>query len=238
MLEAEPVELERRRSAALKTRDHRLAAAGISAHRVDGDGIVRRQQPGIDQRSQQRHRAGRITAGIGNLPCGLDLVGLVRRELGKAIGPVGRDAERGGGVEHPRPPRPHAVDQRDRFLCRIVRQTEDDEIDLLHQRPLGGRILALLLRDALHCDVVLQPQPLGDAEASGAGAAIDEHGRLLDRAGGLLMGFGETHHMLPSSEAVSLVFAAKACGRTSRISCAMVCEPWSGRAASPPATAA
>ena len=38
--------------------------------------------------------------------------------------------------------------------------------------------------------------------------------------------------MLPSSVAASFVVAAKACGRVSRINWAMVCELWSGSAAS------
>ena len=100
VLEAEAVELEGRRGAVFETRDHRLAAAGIAAHRVDGDGIVGRQQAGIDQRPQQRDRAGRIAAGIGDLLARSDLVGLVRRQFRKAIGPVGRDAKRGRGIQH------------------------------------------------------------------------------------------------------------------------------------------
>ena len=73
---------------------------------------------------------------------------------------------------------PHAVDQRDGLLRRIIRQAEDDEVDLLHQRALGGRILALFLGDAFHRDVVLQAEALANAEAGRAGLAVDEDGRL------------------------------------------------------------
>ena len=100
VLEAEPIQFEGRRGAALKTFDHRLAAARIAADGIDGDGIVRRHQIRIHQRPQQRDRTGWITARVGDLPRIADLVGLVRREFRKAIGPVGRDAIGGGSVEH------------------------------------------------------------------------------------------------------------------------------------------
>ena len=207
--------------------DHRLAAARIAADRVDGDGIVRRHEAGIDQRPQQRHRAGRIAAGIGDFSRRLDLVGLIGREFRKTIGPVGSDPKRRRGVEHLGRLGAHAVDQRDGLFRGIVRQAEDDEIHLLHQRLLGAGILALLLGDALDRDVVLQPQPLGDAEARGAGRAVDEHGGFCRRAPAVL-GCWVSERLITCSlqaKLVSLVVAAKACGRASRISCAMVCEP-------------
>ena len=178
VLEAEAIQFEGRRAAILKTRDHRLAAARIAAHRVDGDGIVRRHEARIDQRPQQRNAAGRIAAGIGDLPRGPDLVGLVRREFGKAVSPVAGDPKRRRRVEHLGRRSAHAVDQGYGFLRGIVRQAEDDEIHLLHQRPLGARILALLLGDAFHDDVVLQPKALLNAEPRRSGSAVNEHGRL------------------------------------------------------------
>ena len=165
VLEAEAIEFEGRRGAVLETCDHRLAAARIAADRVDGDGIVRRQQAGIDQRPQQRDRAGRIAAGIGDFPRGPDLVGLIRREFRKAVGPVAGDAKRRRGVQHLGRRSAHAVDQRDGLLRGIIRQAEDDEIDLLHQRALGAGILALVLGDAFHRDVVLLVEALANAEA-------------------------------------------------------------------------
>ena len=241
VLEAEAIQFEGRRAAILKTRDHRLAAARIAAHRVDGDGIVRRQQAGIDQRPQQRNAAGRIAAGIGDFSGGPDLVGLVRREFGKAVSPVGGDPKRRRRVEHLGSRSAHAVDQGNGFLRGIVRQAEDDEIDLLHQRPLGARILALLLGDVFHHDVVLQPKPLRNAEPRRSGAAVNEHGGLGRGADGLvdglgLMAVGEGHGTVLSSWFVSL---AKACkGRACFIKCAICCAPASACAASDPAIAA
>ena len=62
-----------------KLGDHRLAAAGVAAHRVDRDRIVGRHQARVDQRPEQRDRAGRIAAGVRDLPRRPDLVGLIRR---------------------------------------------------------------------------------------------------------------------------------------------------------------
>ena len=103
--------------------DHRLAAAGIAAHRIDGDGIIRRQQTGIDQRPQQRDRAGRIAAGIGDFSRRPDLVGLIRREFRKAVGPVA--ARRETPSKHPAPWAPQ------RPCCRSARRSPS--------RPSSGR---------------------------------------------------------------------------------------------------
>ena len=146
VLEAKAIEFEGRRRAVFETLDHGLAAARITAHRIDGDGIVRRQQPGIHERPQQRHRAGRIAARVRDFPRRPYLVGLVRREFRKAIGPVGGDAKGGRCVQHLGGGRSHAVDQRNRLSRGLIGQAEDDEVHFLHQRALGPRILALCPR--------------------------------------------------------------------------------------------
>ena len=129
-------------------------------------------------------RAGRIAAGVRDFPRGTDLVGLVRRQFRKAVGPVGRDAKRGRGIQHLRRRGAHAVDQLDRLLGGVIRQAEDDEIDFRHQRLLGFRILALLVGDARRPSTSFcMAEPLGNAEARGAGAAVNEHDRLLSTAG-------------------------------------------------------
>ena len=176
VLEAEAIEFEGRRGAVFETFDHGLAAARIAAHRIDGDGIVRRHQPGIHQRPQQRHRAGRIAARVRDFPRRPYLVGLIRREFRKAVGPVAGDAKRRRCVQHLGCGRSHAVDQRNGLSRGVIRQAEDDEVHLLHQRPLGLRILALVLGNALEHDVVLQAKALANAEARRSGRAIDEHG--------------------------------------------------------------
>ena len=180
VLEAEPIELEGRRSAAFEVGDHRLAAAGIAAHRVDGHRIVIRHQAGVDQRPQQRDRAGRVAAGVRYLPRRPDPLRLLRLELGEAVGPAGRDAMRGRSVQHLRRRIAHAVDHRDSFARRRVRQAEDHQIHLLHQRALGGDVLALVRRDAFHRDVAQPLEPGQDAEPGRARFTVDEHGGLRE----------------------------------------------------------
>ena len=148
MFEAERVEFEIRRHAAFIGFDHRLAAAAIARDGIDRDRKIRRDQPRIDERTQQRDRAGRIAAGIGDAAGGGDLLLLACGEFGKAIDPAGGDAMGARCVEKARARLAHRRDERRRFLCRFVRQAEDGEIDLGEERALGLRIFARLRCDA------------------------------------------------------------------------------------------
>ena len=99
VLEAEPVKLEGRRGAGLIGLDHALAAAGIARDGVDGDRMVRRDQPGIDERAQQRDAAGRVAARIRDAVGIGDLLGMAGLEFGEAIDPARRDAMGGRGID-------------------------------------------------------------------------------------------------------------------------------------------
>ena len=144
MFEAERVEFEIRRHAAFIGFDHRLAAAAIARDGIDRDRKIGRDQPRIDERTQQRDRAGRIAAGIGDAARGGDLLLLACGELGKAIGPAGGDAMGARCIEKARARLAHRRDERRRLLCRFVRQAEDGEIDLGEERALGLRIFPRL----------------------------------------------------------------------------------------------
>ena len=67
VLELQRIEFEGRAAVVLVRLDHRPAAAGVAADRVDGDRVVGRDDAGIDQRTDQADRAGGIAAGIGHL---------------------------------------------------------------------------------------------------------------------------------------------------------------------------
>ena len=64
--------------------------------------VIGRDQAGIGQRPQQRDRAGRVAAGIGDALRAADLVALPGFKFRKAIDPAGRDAMRGRGIEDAR----------------------------------------------------------------------------------------------------------------------------------------
>ncbi len=59
---------------------------------------------------------------------------------------------RGGGVDDARRPLAHRVDQRRGLLGRLVRQAEDDDVDLGESAQLGLPVLALIGRQAAQRD--------------------------------------------------------------------------------------
>ena len=227
-----------------KLGDHRLAAARIAAHRVDGDGIVRRHQARIDQRPQQRNAAGRIAAGIGDLPRGADLVGLVRRELRKAVGPVAARRETRSTRRAPWAPRLPmlSISATVSFAASSGRQRMTRSTSSISAR-LAAASLRFSCGDAFHRDVALQPRRSLNAEPRRSGLAVNEHGGLRrgDADGLGLLAVGEGHGTFLSSWFVSLAKAAwfaNALGRASLIKCAICCAPASACAASDPAIAA
>ena len=140
--EAQGVELETWRGARFVVRDHGFAAAAVAGDRVDGDRHGRRDDLGVDERTQQGDRARRVAARVGDEARGADRLGLARREFRKAVGPSRRHAMRGRGVEHARAVR-HGGDQGDRLARGVVREAEDDDVDLGEQRLLRGDVLAV-----------------------------------------------------------------------------------------------
>src|SRR5258707_8778549 len=102
----------------------------------------------------------------------------------------------------------------------MVRQAEDHEIHLLHQRPLGAGVLALVFGNAFQHDVALLAQPLLNAKARRSGCAIDKDGGLSGGADRMRLGVGQGHGTFLSSVVawfVAAVSVMKACGRAARI---------------------
>src|SRR3954447_22704666 len=94
VLETQAVKLEGWATVSFEFGDHRLAAARITAHRIDGDRIVGRHETGIDEGPDQRHRTRGVAARIRDFPRGSDLADLIRCKLGKAVSPIERDTVR------------------------------------------------------------------------------------------------------------------------------------------------
>ena len=62
-------------------------------------------------------------------------------------------------------------------LRRGVWQAENDEIDVVQQRRLGGDVLAVVAREAFQLDPRLAGKTFADAKPGGARFAVDENAR-------------------------------------------------------------
>ena len=140
-----------------------------------------------EQRAEQRDRAGRVAAGIADARGLGDGAGLARAELREAVGPVGCGPVGGRGIEDLRRATVvpgDAVDDRDRIARGRVGQAEHDEVGGAHRVAPGGRVLAALGIDADRRDRQ-GAEPFADAEAGGAGLAVDEDRTRVGRQGGI-----------------------------------------------------
>jgi hypothetical protein len=200
--QAQAIEAERdlgvgRRRGVLELGDHRLAAAGIAGDAVDGEGPVRRRQPGLDERPHQGDEAGRPAARIGDPARDPDHLALAAGHFREAIGPVRRGAVGGGGVDDAHA---GAFDQGHGLARRLVRQAEDHRVGGVEQLAARLDVLAALGGDGHDLQVAPAGQPLADLDAGGPGLAIDEH-----------LGHGSA----PSADRITRHFCREA-GETSR----------------------
>ena len=103
-----------------------------------------------------------------------DRLALPGDELGKAIGPAGRDPVRRGGVDHARRIVAHRFDQMRRLLRRLIRQAEDDDINVCIELPLGLGILTRRGGQAGEHNARQAREPFADLQAGGACFAVNE----------------------------------------------------------------
>ena len=174
--QAERVELEGGAALALVGFDHGATAAGVAGDGVDRDRMVVRDDAVGDQRPQERDRTGRIAAGIADALGFRDARGLAAVELGEAVDPFRIGAKRRAGVEQLGRAALVALDRGDqvhRGARGVVGEAEHHQVDAPHDLPPRGGIAAQGRVDAAHRDGQLG-EPAGDAEAGGAGLAIDE----------------------------------------------------------------
>ena len=181
VFEAKRVKLEGGAAVAVMRFDHLPAAAGIAADRVDCDGVIARQDAGVDERPDQRNRPGRVAAGVGDLARGSDALGLALRHLGEAIGPIGIDAVRRAAVEQLGHGVAEFVGHRGRLARGVVGEAQDHEIDLGHHVAARLRVLAICRRQAFQRDRIERLEAGADAEPGGAGFAVDKDAGLVGR---------------------------------------------------------
>ena len=188
MRQDQTIGLIRRGTASLVRLNHAAAAAGVARHRWQGHGVVRRHQPCIHQRAQQRNRACGVAAGVGHAGGGLHRFKLAGAQLRETIDPVRRHAVGGrciNDLDGAAGFCGDAVDQRHRLACGIVVQTQDDQIHLGNQRPLGRGVLAQLGRNADQFHTSHTLQAVTNLQTRGASFAINKdfgHCSMLPRS--------------------------------------------------------
>ena len=193
----EPVQLERRTAVPLVRRDHGRAAAAVAADGVDAERRIGGDQPCIDQRSQQRDRAGGVAARVRHPVCRRDAGRLIARQFRKTICPARRGAVGGAGVED----FGHGTRKGDGAAGRIVGQAQDYQVGGLHGGLpcIGGFTFSVGERD--QGDRGHARESVGDLEAGGAGLAVDEdaagHGGAGSGRGGKARGSAPLSHLGP-----------------------------------------
>ncbi len=162
--------------------DHLATATRISGDRRGSHKRRSGHQPRVDERPHQKDEAGRVTAGIRDALRLAKARPLVRRQLGQTENPARSSPMGGARIDDAGLRIGH---QRHRFARGRVGKAQEGHIRGIQQTCSLGRILALLLRDAEHLDVVTLREVLVDAQAGCALLAVDKnavlHGRSPDQ---------------------------------------------------------
>ena len=160
----------RRAVGAFVVRDHLFAAAGVAGDAGAAEGVALRHQPQLHQRAGNADKAAGIAAGHRHTIGILDLF-LLTLQLREAVVPGGIGAEGGGGVQHLHV---RAQQGHDFFRSRI-RQAEEGKVGRIDDLCPLVHILAPFGRDGQQLDLRAGCKTVGDAQAGGAGRAINKY---------------------------------------------------------------
>ena len=106
-------------------------------------------------------------------------------KFGETVYPARGRPVRRAGVKDLRCVAAEAGGQRGRLAGGVVGQAEDDQVHLGHDVAPGGGVAAVFEGQAFQGDVRQSGQTLADAQAGGAGLAVDEHcGHAISFLGG------------------------------------------------------
>ena len=124
--------------------NHCLATAAVACQTVRCQGIIRPDDTKPNEGINRRNKACGMAAGVGNALCMPDFFLMQRGKLRKAIYPIGICAVgcacvNNAGVR--------VFHQLNRLSCRIIRQTEKNNLCLVHQSFSLCLILSQLLAD-------------------------------------------------------------------------------------------
>ena len=142
---------------------------------MDGDGRIRRDQPGVQQGSQGQGDRRRITARIRNTPGLGDGLALALAELRQSVHPAVRDPVGRAGIEDLGIGR---FEPAGGLLRSRVGEAQDRDLGRLEGPSPGAGILSVLLLDFEQLEIVATREPLADAQASRSRMAVDENRNL------------------------------------------------------------
>ena len=155
---------------ALIVGDHLFAAAGVAGNAGAAEGIVLRGQTQLHQRAGDADKAAGIAAGHRHTIGILDLF-LLALQLREAVVPGGIGAEGCGGVQHL-----HVrAQQRHDLSGSCIRQAEEGKVCRIDDLCPLVHVLTAIGRDGQQLDLRACSQPVGDAQAGGAGGAVNEY---------------------------------------------------------------
>ena len=152
--------------------DQILAAAGVAGEGIGRQGEIRGKNAAADQGVHCGDEAAGVTAGVGDPGGGDDLLPVGRRQLREAVGPGGVGPVGGGGVDDPGLA---AFGQGYRFDGGRVGQAQEDDVGGGDGVLPGGGILSQLLGQGQDIQVGSGSQTVGNPQAGGAGAAVNEN---------------------------------------------------------------
>ena len=179
MLQAQRIQLHRRRMTRFIGFHHAAPTTGVAADRGQANRIVHRQQSGINQRANQRDRAGGVTAWIADALGTDDGLALSCSQLRKSVDPALCRAVRGGGVDDLGARlasfRRDRVDHGHRFHGGIVMQAQHHQIGLGHQGALGQWVFAQGGGNAQNLHARHVVQAFADLQTGGTGFAVDKN---------------------------------------------------------------
>ena len=147
-----------------------FAAAGIPGERRGTELRVGTDDARGNEGRDEGDEAARVTTGVGDALGGNDALAQATY-LGKSVGPAGRGAVRGGGIDNDRVGVLHECDRLDGGS---VGQAEEGDVGRVEHLGTSDRVFAQLIGHAEQLDVGAAREPVVDAQTGSARLAVDE----------------------------------------------------------------
>ena len=152
--------------------DQGVAAAGVAGQGVNRHRSVRGQQPGINQRTHQQDKPGRIAAGVGDILGLADGRALARFQLRQTVGPAGGNPVGGAGVNQAGI---RLLNPLGNLHRGVIGQAENRHVGLQNLAAAFFRIAPQILGQGQQFHILPRRHPLMNPQAGGAGMAVDKN---------------------------------------------------------------